>query len=251
MGYCKRAGLDHRLDARPHTLSGGEARRAAIIRAIASKPRLLILDEPLNGLDPIRRKDMMSLIRDLNHSAGLPILMITHQAEEMLHTADSAILMQDMRATIAGPIEEVFARPETAALLHLDDAGQLLSVKVTARENGMIACALGPQNLWLPDDGEALGSTLRIRILGHDVAIALSRTEGLSIVNQLECCLVHASPRRGSYDLMLVPEGTDLHIASRITAHSYKALSLQEGAKVFALIKAVAVKELIATPTAD
>ncbi len=245
MMFCERAGIRQLLDARPHTLSGGEARRAAIIRAVACNPALLILDEPLNGLDPLRRKEMMALIRELNRKASLPILMITHQTDEMLHTADSAILMQDMRATITGPLEEVFSRPETASLLHLDDAGQLLSAKVSERKSGMISCTLGPQRLWLPDDGETVGSLLRLRILAHDVAIALEHTKGLSIVNQIECRLVHAAPARGGFDLMLVPEGTDLQLSSRITAHSLNALSLKEGMTVYALIKAVAVKELI------
>ncbi|WP_417450292.1 molybdenum ABC transporter ATP-binding protein [Kordiimonas sp.] len=246
MALCEQAGIHNRLDAKPHTLSGGEARRAAIIRAVASKPKLLVLDEPLNGLDPVRRKDIMQLIRTLNRKASLPILMVTHQAEEMLQTADCAILMQNMHATVAGPLGEIFARPETAALLHLDDAGRLLSLRVSKRADSMIACDMGAHELWLPDDGEAVGSLLRLRILARDIAIARERTEGLSIVNQIECRLVHASKRRAGVDLMLVPEGTEFQLTSRITERSFKSLDLKEGAKVYALIKAVAVKELIA-----
>ena len=247
LALAERAGIGHLLDSRPHEISGGEARRAAIIRAAASAPRLLILDEPLNGLDPVRRKDMMSLIRSLSETGGQTVLMITHQAEEMLTVADHAVLMDHMRATIHGPLHEVFSRPETASLLHLDDAGELLTTEVLERAEGMIACALGHQKLWLPDDGEEIGSRVRLRILARDVAIARERVEGISVINQIECCLVHVNKGPRSARLMLVPAGTDLHLTSRITNRSLKTLALEEGHRVYALIKAVAVKELVVT----
>ncbi|WP_020401136.1 ATP-binding cassette domain-containing protein [Kordiimonas gwangyangensis] len=248
MGLCERAGIRNLLDARVHEISGGEARRAAIIRAIASAPRLLILDEPMNGLDPKRRREMMALIRGLSDTTGQMVLMITHQAEEMLTVADNAILMDGLRATVHGPLQQVFARPETSELLDLDDAGELIIATISDRQDGMIGCALGGQTLWLPDDGEDIGTKVRLRVLARDVAIAKQRIEGISVINQIECCLVHINKRRRGTDLMLVPNGTDLHLSSRITARSLTALGLKEGDTVYALIKAVAVKELVATP---
>lgn len=70
------------LDRWPRSLSGGEARRVAIGRALLSDPRFLLLDEPLSSLDRARREEIMGLIERLRDNVGLPILMVTHDAAE-------------------------------------------------------------------------------------------------------------------------------------------------------------------------
>lgn len=75
-------GIDHLLDRWPRTLSGGEARRVAIGRALLSDPAFLLLDEPLSSLDRARRGEIMDAIVRVRDEAGLPILMVTHDPEE-------------------------------------------------------------------------------------------------------------------------------------------------------------------------
>ena len=75
-------GIDHLLDRWPRTLSGGEAQRVAIGRALLSKPRFLLLDEPLSSLDRARRDEIMRAIEHVCDVLGLPILMVTHDPEE-------------------------------------------------------------------------------------------------------------------------------------------------------------------------
>lgn len=75
-------GIAHLLDRWPRTLSGGEARRVAIGRALLSNPRFLLLDEPLSSLDRARREEIMVLIERLRDTMKLPILMVTHDREE-------------------------------------------------------------------------------------------------------------------------------------------------------------------------
>ncbi len=75
-------GIDQLLDRWPRNLSGGEARRVAIGRALLSAPRFLLLDEPLSSLDRARREEIMALIERLRDGAGLPILLVTHDATE-------------------------------------------------------------------------------------------------------------------------------------------------------------------------
>jgi len=77
-----RFGIAHLLDRWPRSLSGGEARRVAIGRALLAKPRFLLLDEPLSSLDRARREEIMLLIEQLRDESGLPILMVTHDAAE-------------------------------------------------------------------------------------------------------------------------------------------------------------------------
>jgi len=75
-------GIGHLLDRWPRTLSGGEARRVAIGRALLSKPRFLLLDEPLSSLDRARREEVMLAIEHIRDVRKLPILMVTHDAGE-------------------------------------------------------------------------------------------------------------------------------------------------------------------------
>lgn len=70
------------LDRWPRTLSGGEARRVAIGRALLSEPAFLLLDEPLSSLDPVRREEAARAIERVRDEAGLPILMVTHDEHE-------------------------------------------------------------------------------------------------------------------------------------------------------------------------
>jgi len=75
-------GIGHLLDRWPRTLSGGEARRVAIGRALLSAPAFLLLDEPLSSLDPDRREEVLRAIERVRDTVRLPILMVTHDREE-------------------------------------------------------------------------------------------------------------------------------------------------------------------------
>lgn len=75
-------GIGHLLDRWPRSLSGGEARRVAIGRALLSDPAFLLLDEPLSSLDRARREEVMAALVHLRDHAGLPILLVTHDRGE-------------------------------------------------------------------------------------------------------------------------------------------------------------------------
>lgn len=86
--------MNHRKEAYPASLSGGEKQRVAIARAIIHEPKMLFADEPTASLDSKRSKDVMTLIRDLTKTLNITTLMVTHD-EEMLTYADHVITMKD------------------------------------------------------------------------------------------------------------------------------------------------------------
>ncbi|MFG6496539.1 ABC transporter ATP-binding protein [Fictibacillus sp. UD] len=90
----KLVGLQHRKNAYPSSLSGGEKQRVAIARAIIHKPKVLFADEPTASLDSKKSKEVMSLIRDLTKRLNITTLMVTHD-EEMLCYVDHIIKMSD------------------------------------------------------------------------------------------------------------------------------------------------------------
>ncbi|WP_066298364.1 ABC transporter ATP-binding protein [Bacillus sp. FJAT-29937] len=90
----KLVGMDHRKNAYPSSLSGGEKQRVAIARAMIHKPKVLFADEPTASLDSKRSKEIMALIQDLTKTMSITTLMVTHD-EEMLSYADHIVKMSD------------------------------------------------------------------------------------------------------------------------------------------------------------
>jgi lipoprotein-releasing system ATP-binding protein len=85
-----RVGLTHRLKHKPSELSGGEMQRAAIARALISRPRVLLADEPTGNLDSANGQQIMGLLRDLNRREGLTIVMVTHNLD-LVHNTDRVV----------------------------------------------------------------------------------------------------------------------------------------------------------------
>ncbi|AJC54394.1 ABC transporter ATP-binding protein [Streptomyces sp. 769] len=90
-------GLDHRADAWPKTLSGGEAQRASLARALVRDPDLLLLDEPFGALDALTRITAQRLVAEVWRERGCAVLLVTHDVEEALLLADRVLVMADGR----------------------------------------------------------------------------------------------------------------------------------------------------------
>ncbi|MBL4839094.1 MAG: ATP-binding cassette domain-containing protein [Kordiimonadaceae bacterium] len=242
---CAEADVTDLLPRNPQTLSGGEARRVAIVRALAAKPKLLILDEPMTGLDPKRRKSLLLLIRKLSIKTNTPTLLITHHIEEMLLAADHAVLMAKGQTLATGSIEDVIANPQTSAHLGIDDAGSIITATIISRSDGLLCADIGGQTIYLADDDEPIGSRLRLRILGRDISIAKGNIKNISIINQLPA-IVQAIDSQGHEQILTLELCDTPHkLLARITEKSSIALRITEGIQVHALVKAVAVKELM------
>jgi sulfonate transport system ATP-binding protein len=119
----KEVGLDHRLDAWPLTLSGGEAQRAAIARALVREPELLLLDEPFAAVDALTRLKMHALVLSLWQRHRPAVLLVTHDVEEAMALADRILVLDrgriaaEERITAARGQRGAIVRPLRATLL--------------------------------------------------------------------------------------------------------------------------------------
>ena len=98
--------------ASPFELSGGQQRRVAIAGVLAMHPSVLVLDEPMAGLDPKGRVEMMNRIHHLHGDLGLSIVMVSHSMEDVAENAESVLVLNKGRVMMHGTPTEVFARAE-------------------------------------------------------------------------------------------------------------------------------------------
>jgi molybdate transport system ATP-binding protein len=102
------------LDRRPGQLSGGERQRVALGRALLAGPRLLLLDEPLGSLDEERKVEILPYLVRLRDEAGIPMVYVSHDADEMRQLATQIVMLRRGRVTAFGGVEVLPATPSPA-----------------------------------------------------------------------------------------------------------------------------------------
>lgn len=107
-----RLDADAVIDRRPHELSGGQRQRVAIARALASRPSLLIADEPVSMLDVSIRLGVLNLLADLQREEGLGVLYITHDLATARHFSDEIMVLNQGRVVEHGPADDVILNPQ-------------------------------------------------------------------------------------------------------------------------------------------
>ncbi|QGQ18539.1 ABC transporter permease subunit [Cellulomonas sp. JZ18] len=107
-----RVGMEHRADALPRHLSGGQQQRVGIARALAPRPRVLLLDEPTSALDPEKVAEVLRVITHLARTSGLTMLIATHQLRFAREVADRVVFMAGGVVVEEGPADDVLLRPQ-------------------------------------------------------------------------------------------------------------------------------------------
>ncbi|HDS1699664.1 MULTISPECIES: ABC transporter ATP-binding protein [Pseudomonas] len=169
----------------PHQLSGGQCQRVALARSLVTRPRLLLLDEPLSALDARIRKHLREQIRAIQRELGLTTIFVTHDQEEALTMSDRIFLMNQGRIVQSGDAETLYTAPVDlfAAgfignynLLDADSASRLLQRPVASR------LAIRPESITLGEHGELdaevrshslLGNVIRYRVQVREVELVV------------------------------------------------------------------------------
>ena len=107
-------------DRSPFELSGGQKRRVAIAGVLVMRPKILILDEPAAGLDPMGRKEIIHSILSFQKKYGTTLIFVSHSMEEVVRIAERALVFCEGRLSIDGSVQEVFSDPEKLRAIGLD-----------------------------------------------------------------------------------------------------------------------------------
>lgn len=241
-------GLDALLARRPHQLSGGERQRVALGRALLSRPRALLMDEPLASLDPPRRHELLGYIAQLPARLSLPILYVTHQMDEVMRLADRVVLMSDGRVAASGSALELLSDLSLGPLVGRFEAGSLLAGSVVeSLEDWQLSIVdVAGQRLTVPRIAAGLGSAVRLRVRARDVALQ-AEVLASSASNQLAGTVLRVLDRDPPYaavELGLAGAGSPpgARLWALVTQRSVHALGIAAGQRLVASFKAVAVE---------
>ncbi len=129
---------DDYLEKSPFDLSGGEKRRVAIAGVISMKPRVLILDEPTAGLDPMGKKNLLELIKEYNRSTGSTVIFVSHNMDDVAEVAQRVVVMNDGCVAMEGSVEQVYSQGERLAELGLD-IPEITSIFLDLKKAGYVS----------------------------------------------------------------------------------------------------------------
>ncbi len=120
-GALKSVGIDESLlDVSPLDLSGGQKRRVAIAGVLAMKPKVLILDEPAAGLDPLGRREILDMIAKIRKEQNITVILVSHSMEDVAQYVERIVVMNKGRITMDDTPEEVFTHEEELRQMGLD-----------------------------------------------------------------------------------------------------------------------------------
>ncbi len=236
---CELLDLGALLDRETATLSGGEQQRVAIARALMSYPRLLLLDEPLSGLDRPAANACLASLVTIQRELELPMLYVSHQLEEVQAIADQVVVMEQGRIVRQGSLFELSGRLDAG--LAEDEAAAAIIEVADAQDDpryGLCSVTVDGQQLWIP--GSAATRPRRLRIPARDVSVCREKPRNTSILNVIPAILEDTQDT-GTAHCLLRLRLESQYLLARITRRSRDELGLAVGDSLYAQIKSSAL----------
>jgi tungstate transport system ATP-binding protein len=236
--WIERFGIGAAADKPARQLSGGQARRASLARALACDPDVLLLDEPFSALDPPGRD---ALLRDFQRllAPETAVVLVTHDRSEALGLAHEVAVLEAGHLLQWGPTQEVFRRPASEEVAALAGIETLLSGRAGAGGGGLCRIEVAP-GTWVEARGEAeAGSRVTLCIHPEEVVLERGPRTGRTTARNIYDATVRSLAPQGG--LCRVELECPFPLVALITRRSSEELELRPGERVSAAFKASAV----------
>ncbi|MDD2046067.1 molybdenum ABC transporter ATP-binding protein [Pseudomonas putida] len=241
---CALLGIEHLLERKPATLSGGEAQRVGIARALLSSPQLLLMDEPLAALDGPRKREILPYLERLHAELDIPLIYVSHAQDEVARLADHLVLLEQGKVQASGPIAATLARLDLP-LTQGDNAGVIIEGQVSSYDTCYQLLGLqlpgSSLELRLAHEPLALGTSLRLKVQARDVSLSLVEDTHSSILNRLPVRVMGYQAADNSAHVLVSLDAAGSVLLARITRYSADQLGLHSGQQLIAQIKSVAL----------
>jgi len=223
------------------SLSGGEQRRVALGRALLRSPGLLLLDEPLSGLDAERKSAILPYLERIQQTLAVPIIYVSHSLDDIIRLADDLVCMESGRLISQGPLAAQLTRLD-GKLAQEEEASALVEARVLRHheEDHLTELSFSGGRLLVTRKDLDLNAPVRVRVQARDISLALSRAEDTSISNILEATVTEIGSTNPHHRLIALDVG-GTRLLARISLRSATRLNLAIGSIVYAQIKAVAI----------
>ena len=235
-------GIGALMDRRPAELSGGERQRVGMARALMAAPDILLMDEPFASLDVARRQQAMGLVEQARDEFGVPIVLVSHQIDEVLRLAGRVAILERGRVKETGTPDEIFAsaRPDNPA--ERFGVGSSLGCEVAGHDAayGLTRLKHPAGEIFLP--GRAEGR-LHVYVKAVDVALAIAPPPDMSIRTILAGRVERIAAGDGPLAIVVLELRGGEKLYASVTRMALDALHLAPGREVFAMVKAVALDE--------
>ena len=223
---------------KPGGLSGGEKQRVALARSVVTEPRILLLDEPLTGLDGGLRQAILEDLRGWNASHRIPILYVTHNREEVDAIGDRVVAITDGHVRESGMPQAVLDAPRNARLAQAAGFENLLQGRVLEHRpaDGVMRVALDPGHceLEIPLGTAQVGEPVQVAIRAGDILVATQAPHGLSARNILPGT-VESLETRGAIAVAQINAGARFTV--HVTPGAVRSLELAPGLAVWLVVK--------------
>jgi molybdate transport system ATP-binding protein len=226
------------VERRPNEISAGERQRVALARALVTRPRVLLLDEPLTALDAVTKARILDDLRGWNRQHQIPILYVTHDREEVFALGESAIVLEEGRILARGSPHEVLQRPRSETVAQLAGFENIFDGSVTGShpEHGTMTCRIAGSTLDLEVPLVRVNASLplRVGIRAGDILLASSKPQGLSARNVLDGTIASLE-QRDMKVIAVVTCGPAFEV--HLTLGARESLQLKPGARVWLVVK--------------